>query len=80
MSVRDEEQRIAGLSDAALAAEVKRFTLLNELSAENKAYGDALMHEVMRRFNERRVWLGPGIVFAPDGIYDGPQTTSHKVD
>jgi hypothetical protein len=48
------KQRIAGLSDAALAAEVKR-VLLDELAAEDKVYGNALMQELIRRFNERRV-------------------------
>jgi hypothetical protein len=69
------KQRIAQLSDPALAAEVKRFGLIDhELSDEDKAYGDALMQECKRRLAERRVWLGPGIVMiAGDGIYDGPQ-------
>jgi hypothetical protein len=48
------KQRIAGLSDAAVAAEVKR-VLLDELAAEDKVYGNALMQELIRRFNERRV-------------------------
>jgi hypothetical protein len=54
---------------------VKRFGLIDhELSDEDKAYCYALMDEVQHRFKERKVWLGPGFVFAPDGIHDGPQT------
>jgi hypothetical protein len=75
------KQRMAQLSDPALAAEVKRFGLVDrELSDEDKAYGDALMQECKRRFDERRVWLGPGSVFSSDGIYDGPQTIRHDLD
>jgi hypothetical protein len=75
-------KRIAQLSDPALAAEVKRFGLIDhELSDEDKAYGDALMQECKRRFAEKRVWLGPGMLFvAQEGIYEGPQMIRHDFD
>ena len=45
--------RMAQLSDPALAAEVKRFGLIgHELSDRDKASGDALVQECMRRFAE----------------------------
>lgn len=71
---------LRNLSDAAIAAEVKRVGLLEQVSPEEGAHIDALMHEVKRRFAERRVWLGPGVVFGPDGMRDGPMTMRHDVD
>jgi hypothetical protein len=58
------KQQIAQLSDAALAEEAKRVCLLEQVSPEECAYIEALADELKRRFVERRVWLGPGTVFA----------------
>ena len=80
LSEEEAARPLRNLSDAAIAGEVKRVGLLEEVSAEEGAHIDALIHEVMRRFVERRVWLGPGVVFAPDGIHDGPLTMRHDVD
>jgi hypothetical protein len=69
--IGQEASALLQLTDAALAAEVKRVGLLKELSDEDKVYIDALAQECMRRFKQRRVWLGPGLVISADGFYEG---------